>query len=203
MKASRNERPAVASLHRRGYSFNMSRHTRSTLLLIGALIIIGVFLVANRDALQSATPTLQSYECDADARICPDGSIVGRTGEHCEFSECPGVIPTSSDTIYGVAVLRGVVVISSTCEIETVPPDPFCSPKTHQTDVLAIDPASGIATANTRAALNGEYVLDLPPGTYIIRAVGGDNIRCEDFEIALEEGERRSLNISCDQGKKD
>jgi len=27
--------------------------------------------------------------CTADAKICPDGSAVGRTGPKCEFSECP------------------------------------------------------------------------------------------------------------------
>jgi hypothetical protein len=29
--------------------------------------------------------------CPKDARICPDGSIVGRKGPKCEFPACPGV----------------------------------------------------------------------------------------------------------------
>lgn len=28
--------------------------------------------------------------CDADAKLCPDGSYVGRTGPSCEFAPCPG-----------------------------------------------------------------------------------------------------------------
>lgn len=28
--------------------------------------------------------------CPSDARICPDGSTVGRSGPDCEFSACPG-----------------------------------------------------------------------------------------------------------------
>lgn len=28
--------------------------------------------------------------CTMDARICPDGSAVGRTGPNCEFAPCPG-----------------------------------------------------------------------------------------------------------------
>ena len=28
--------------------------------------------------------------CTADAKQCPDGSYVGRTGPHCEFAPCPG-----------------------------------------------------------------------------------------------------------------
>ncbi len=29
--------------------------------------------------------------CTMEARICPDGSAVGRTGPNCEFAECPVV----------------------------------------------------------------------------------------------------------------
>ena len=28
--------------------------------------------------------------CTDEAKLCPDGSAVGRTGPNCEFTECPG-----------------------------------------------------------------------------------------------------------------
>ena len=28
--------------------------------------------------------------CTMDAKICPDGTAVGRTGPNCEFAPCPG-----------------------------------------------------------------------------------------------------------------
>lgn len=28
--------------------------------------------------------------CTLEAKICPDGSSVGRTGPNCEFAACPG-----------------------------------------------------------------------------------------------------------------
>lgn len=28
--------------------------------------------------------------CTADAKLCPDGSAVGRIGPDCEFARCPG-----------------------------------------------------------------------------------------------------------------
>lgn len=28
--------------------------------------------------------------CTAEAKLCPDGSYVGRVGPSCEFAECPG-----------------------------------------------------------------------------------------------------------------
>lgn len=38
--------------------------------------------------------------CQDDARICPDGSVVGRSGPSCAFPECPAeaASPTSTDT---------------------------------------------------------------------------------------------------------
>jgi hypothetical protein len=31
--------------------------------------------------------------CTADAKVCPDGSAVGRQGPNCEFAPCPEVAP--------------------------------------------------------------------------------------------------------------
>lgn len=39
--------------------------------------------------------------CTADAKICPDGSSVGRTGVDCEFAECP--VATSTTQIVNPA----------------------------------------------------------------------------------------------------
>lgn len=33
--------------------------------------------------------TTEAWPCNADAKICPDGSSVGRTGPQCEFATCP------------------------------------------------------------------------------------------------------------------
>ncbi len=33
--------------------------------------------------------------CTMDAKICPDGSAVGRTGPKCEFAPCPGAVETT------------------------------------------------------------------------------------------------------------
>jgi len=66
---------------------------------LGAVVATGVALwltVFNSPPAADFTPTPQpevqqpeSYECDADAKICPDGSAVGRTGPDCEFAACP------------------------------------------------------------------------------------------------------------------
>jgi putative hemolysin len=35
--------------------------------------------------------------CTADAKLCPDGSAVGRTGPDCEFAPCPHLVGNDSD----------------------------------------------------------------------------------------------------------
>ncbi|MBL1147861.1 MAG: hypothetical protein HND56_03550 [Pseudomonadota bacterium] len=36
------------------------------------------------------TAEADSVMCTMDAKLCPDGSAVGRTGPNCEFAPCPG-----------------------------------------------------------------------------------------------------------------
>lgn len=43
--------------------------------------------------LPMTTPGIDNEEgiaCTLDAKICPDGSAVGRTPPNCEFAACPG-----------------------------------------------------------------------------------------------------------------
>ena len=48
-------------------------------------------------ALPSNTPesTSSSVACTMEAKICPDGSAVGRSGPKCEFAACPTAKPTA------------------------------------------------------------------------------------------------------------
>lgn len=59
----------------------------ATIFIVGS---VGYFLGANA----TRTPAIQHSACTLEAKICPDGSSVGRSGPNCEFSPCP--IITSS-----------------------------------------------------------------------------------------------------------
>lgn len=55
---------------------------------IGVVVLVivvagGYFLFAQKDIAPTA--------CTQEAKQCPDGSYVGRTGPNCEFAECPEV----------------------------------------------------------------------------------------------------------------
>lgn len=46
---------------------------------------------ATPTASGSAKPAPSLKACTMDAKICPDGTSVGRTGPNCEFAPCTGV----------------------------------------------------------------------------------------------------------------
>ncbi len=40
-----------------------------------------------------------SQACTQEAKICPDGTSVGRTGPHCEYAPCPELLPSERVTL--------------------------------------------------------------------------------------------------------
>lgn len=61
------------------------------LILAGILILIivsgGAYLFGKNSSKDEAFP--KQVACTQDAKICPDGSGVGRMGPNCEFAPCP------------------------------------------------------------------------------------------------------------------
>ncbi|MDO8511728.1 MAG: hypothetical protein Q7S57_00505 [bacterium] len=55
-----------------------------------APIIVSPTITPKVSSLPIASPKEQKpVECTQEAKVCPDGSAVGRTGPNCEFSVCP------------------------------------------------------------------------------------------------------------------
>ncbi|MDB5238625.1 MAG: lipase [Candidatus Kaiserbacteria bacterium] len=53
-----------------------------------------------------AATSIDPVACTMEAKLCPDGSYVGRTGPQCQFTECPtGVATTTPHTIVSVSSL--------------------------------------------------------------------------------------------------
>jgi hypothetical protein len=51
-------------------------------------IMFGYYVARAED---NVTTSLSPVVCTMEARACPDGSFVSRTGPNCEFAKCPGV----------------------------------------------------------------------------------------------------------------
>lgn len=143
----------------------------------------------------STTTTLGSpVFCTMEAKLCPDGSSVGRTGPKCEFELCP---PTSKSGV------KGVITLEPTCPVERIPLDPTCAPKGYKTTVQVISVASPNSAPFTTTATNasGEYYVLLPPGKYALQPVGGNTLpRCETKEVTVVNNIIHEVNLICDTG---
>lgn len=61
-------------------------------IIVILAIIIGWLILLNNDKYNQdkiAPLPNNPKACTMEAKICPDGSGVGRTGPNCEFAECP------------------------------------------------------------------------------------------------------------------
>lgn len=71
------------------------------------LLVLGVFLLTALFALwffETSVPLLTKHfeilrqpSCTLEAKVCPDGSAVGKTGPRCEFAPCKGTAQISAE----------------------------------------------------------------------------------------------------------
>lgn len=60
-----------------------SKNSKIVFLISFLVVLAGILLFALNDQKQ------EQVFCTQEAKLCPDGSYVGRTGPDCEFAECP------------------------------------------------------------------------------------------------------------------
>lgn len=58
-----------------------------TIIVLFILVAAGYYLWKEG---RNMPPQEEPVACTAEAKLCPDGSYVGRTGPDCEFAPCPG-----------------------------------------------------------------------------------------------------------------
>lgn len=71
--------------------------TLVVLIGLGILFVAGKLLLAPPESTVPA-PTETAVYCTMDAKICPDGSAVGRIPPNCQFAQCPLVTSTTTGT---------------------------------------------------------------------------------------------------------
>lgn len=62
-----------------------------TILIIGLVLVGGTLAYALNKKIAYNPPQKSQIGCTMEAKMCPDGSAVGRTGPNCEFAQCPDV----------------------------------------------------------------------------------------------------------------
>lgn len=103
-----------------------------TLTLGGiAAVVIGIGVYVAAFGMDASTPKPQA--CTEEAKQCPDGSYVGRTGPNCEFAACPEVAtttPSNTPPVVGMGEHCGGFIMNAPvcatglrCEFKVSSPD--------------------------------------------------------------------------------
>ncbi len=121
-----------------------SRSTASLIIILIVLIVVGGIIVAlvqlgsgnsTKPNAPVSTGTPGGVACTMDAKICPDGSYVGRVAPDCQFAACPApVVPGGSPapsvatttfetgfnqsvTSNGITILPQAIIEDSRCPV--------------------------------------------------------------------------------------
>src|SRR3989344_5945198 len=92
----------------------------TTLLIVLIIVLIiagfgaGWLLRGKAAAPKDISPSPKA--CTMEAKLCPDGSYVGRTGPNCEFAKCPG-----EGNGGAMGTVTGQVRIGPLCPVEPCP----------------------------------------------------------------------------------
>ena len=97
--------------------------------------------------------------------------------------------------------VKGTVMLSPTCPVETVPPEPNCAPKPYQGKIRIFEIPSGNLVENTDSAIDGTFSVRLAPGHYEFHPVGGSPYpTCASETVSVVREMVTQVELSCDTG---
>lgn len=137
--------------------------------------------------------------CTMEAKLCSDGSYVGRTGPKCEFSLCPGE-KNEGDVSKTLGTLTGKVNIGPLCPVEPCPA-PVTNPYVSRQIVLT--PKNGKAPLYLKLDKDGGFSGNIPAGNYELTLSDCGFMGCRyalPKTVVIEAGKTTSLNINIDTG---
>ena len=70
----------------------------AVVLVAIALLAVVAYVVGAQFFSQNSASSPTPQACTEEAKICPDGSSVGRTGPNCEFAACPAATAAPTET---------------------------------------------------------------------------------------------------------
>ena len=137
--------------------------------------------------------------CTMEAKLCPDGSAVGRSGPKCEFAPCPGEGSGAGRVAAGYVV--GRVVIGPFCPVEqvghpcTVPPEAYSSRK------VVVYESNG-TTVKERETIDsdGNYKITLGPGVYWLQVDPAGIGPGEKKKVMITSFETSTVDFDIDTG---
>ncbi len=141
------------------------------------------------------------YACTMEAKICPDGTAVGRAGPYCEFARCPG--EPGGNNIQTSAIIKGTVTVGPNCPVQQqgvpcpTPPQAYTS---REVLLYALDGRTLLQRMYFTPT--GTYSFSVPPGTYVVdiprQGIGGSSDLPKT--VTLQPGQTAIINFSIDTG---
>ena len=180
------------------------------IILFTIFALVAIFILFSVFQPARAPGSDGPQACTLEAKICPDGSAVGRTGPNCEFAACPVATTTAATTTTGVpppSGVEGTVLLGPTCPVVQDPPDPECADRPYATAIFVYRTGGATPVLIGNSDPQGRFRFHLPPGSYTLIAKGGLPAQagttlpyCSETSVAVVPGEYTTTLISCDTG---
>ena len=159
-------------------------------IVVLATVVVGVYYFNIKEEQTQIA-------CTMEAKLCPDGSAVGRTGPNCEFAPCPKVEKTESSGI------QGRVLLGPICPVMREPPEERCADRLFETDLVLTTSDGARIVKRFSSDAKGEFRVSLPPGFYLIRSAPGGPIMPSCFKgevIEVRINVYAETIVHCDTG---
>ena len=186
-------------------------------------LIVAVFIIAALagGAYYFTRKPAGQVACTMEAKLCADGSYVGRTGPNCEFAPCPSeslceggvcpsasVIPTGSESVTPKpagprSVIKGEVTVGPICPVERLDspcPVPAEAYTSREVILYAADGTTVVQRMHFNA--DGAYQFVVPAGNYVLdtprQGIGGSKDLPKN--LTVKSGETINFDFSIDTG---
>lgn len=127
--------------------------------------------------------------CTLEAKLCPDGSSVGRAGSECQFARCP-------ERAANMGTLKGEITVGPMC------PNEPCSVNPSQGRQLQIVGSDG----KSRVVLlpnDGTFLIYAAEGSYQVSMVDCTYVGCSRVfpkKVTIRAGQTVEMNVNVDTG---
>jgi len=138
-------------------------------LVVVGILVIGGISYGSYCMWQKASDKESQQVCTQEAKLCSDGSSVGRTGPNCEFAACPGSQVSSLNSASKTFILQGLqMILPDKWSVKSQPSSIISS-----TSSIDIDTSGAILSLGIRAASSDEDIIKLSEDSEIIKISDG------------------------------
>jgi hypothetical protein len=117
----------------------------------------------------------------------------------------PPITTPVTTVLPAVSAVHGTVLFSPTCPVEQVPPNPACAPRPGAAHIQLVR-ADGTTAAQGDAGSNGQFFIQVAPGSYTVKATAptpaaiGRGCTANPSPVTVTPSAASSVAVSCDTG---